>query len=54
MYVYGTGVPRDYEEAVKWYRRAAEQGDADAQSNLEYMYNNGYGVPQDDEETIIK
>ena len=26
MYVVGEGVPKDYSEAVKWYRRAADQG----------------------------
>jgi TPR repeat protein len=31
---------------VKWYRLAAEQGDAAAQFNLGYMYNIGNGVPQ--------
>jgi uncharacterized protein len=41
------GVPQNYTEAVKWYRKAAEQGNADAQSNLGLMYYNGYGVPQD-------
>jgi len=39
-------VPQDDHEAVKWYRRAAEQGDADAQANLGVMYANGAGVPQ--------
>ncbi len=33
--------------AVKWYRRAAEQGDARAQYNLGLLYANGEGVPQD-------
>ena len=28
MYVTGAGVPQDAAEAVAWYRRAAEQGDA--------------------------
>ena len=28
MYDNGEGVPQDYKEAVKWYRLAAEQGDA--------------------------
>ena len=28
MYVTGVGVPQDTAEAVAWYRRAAEQGDA--------------------------
>ena len=34
-------------EAVKWSRKAAEQGDAEAQFNLGIMYHNGQGVPQD-------
>jgi TPR repeat protein len=41
------GVPQDYAEAVKWFRRAAEQGQAGAQYNLGLMYGNGDGVPQD-------
>jgi len=40
-------VTQDYAQAVKWYRKAAEQGDADAQFNLALMYDNGQGVPQD-------
>jgi len=32
---------------VAWYRKAAEQGDADAQNNLGFMYKNGYGVAQE-------
>jgi TPR repeat protein len=32
---------------VKWYRLAAEQGHADAQNNLGWMYGNGTGVIQD-------
>ena len=43
----GQGVPQDYEEAIKWYRLAAEQGYASAQYNLGVMYDNGDGVPQD-------
>ena len=33
-------------------RHAAEQGDADAQSTLGFMYENGRGVPQDDAEAV--
>ena len=43
----GYGVPQDYAEAARWYRRAAEQGNAVAQFRLGVMYDNGYGVPQD-------
>ena len=31
MYEYGDGVPQDDKTALKWYRLAVEQGDADAQ-----------------------
>jgi TPR repeat protein len=47
MYDSGRGVAQDYAEAVKWYRRAAEQGDAGAQHNLGLMYDKGRGVAQD-------
>ena len=44
MYANGRGVEQDDAEAVKWYRLAAEQGDADAQANLGTMaYHNGKG-----------
>ena len=33
-------------------KAAAEQGDAVAQNNLGYMYDNGYGVPENDAEAI--
>jgi TPR repeat protein len=44
--------PQDYAEAVRWYRLAAEQGYAPAQSSLGYMYTNGNGVPEDDAEAV--
>ena len=34
MYRNGNGVPQDYKTAAKWYKIAAEQEDADAQSSL--------------------
>ena len=43
---------KDYAEAVKWYRKAAEQGHADAQYNLGICYRNGYGVTQDNDEAV--
>ena len=43
----GVGVPKDYGDAVRWYRKAAEQGLAAAQFNLGTMYGDGQGVPQD-------
>ena len=46
MYGKGQGVPQDYKEAVRWYRKAANQGLALAQYNLGVMYLLGQGVPQ--------
>ncbi len=43
-------MPQDHTEAVKWWRLAAEQGDAAAQNNLGAMYARGRGVPQNDAE----
>ena len=39
-------------EAAGWFRKAAEQGLADAQSNLGWMYERGEGVPQDYAEAV--
>ena len=52
MYEQGKGVPQDYKEAAKWYRKSAEQGDADAQDKLGLMYYNGQGVPKDYKEAV--
>jgi TPR repeat protein len=43
----GEVVPQDYGEAARWFRRAAEQGHAEAQYNLGLLYGNGQGVPYD-------
>ncbi len=44
MYDEGRGVAQDAREAVRWYRRAAAQGEADALNNLGLMYQEGRGV----------
>ena len=38
---------QEYTNAVKWCRRAADQGDIKAQQNLAHMYLLGEGVPRD-------
>lgn len=38
---------RDYEQAVRWYRKAAEQGHALAQFNLGIMLSSGQGMSPD-------
>lgn len=37
----------DYEEAVRWFRMAAEQGHPEAQMYLGFLYMHGDGVPTD-------
>src|SRR5262249_7128630 len=43
-YYNGQGVTQDYAKAFEWYRKAADQGNADAQDMLGVMYDNGQGV----------
>jgi TPR repeat protein/DNA-binding IscR family transcriptional regulator len=45
-------VPQNDAEAVKWYRLAADQGDADAQFELAGQYDEGVGVPQSEAEAM--
>ena len=42
----------NYTEAVKWYRKAAEQGDAAAQCGLGFSYAIGQGVSQNFTEAV--
>ena len=42
----GLGFEKSDAEAVKWYRKSAEQGYAIAQNNLGCMYSDGRGVEQ--------
>ncbi len=52
-YYYGrNGCPQNYAEAVKLFRKAAEQGDADAQYNLGLCYDNGWGVVENKPEAV--
>ena len=46
------GIEKDLEEAVKWYRKAAEQGYARAQYNLGHCYEYGKGVEKNEIETV--
>ncbi len=42
----------DYVEAVKWFRKAAEQNYAEAQNNLGACYATGQGVAKDYVEAV--
>jgi TPR repeat protein len=45
MYSWGQGVPADRKEALRWYRRAAEQGDAVAEAEVGAAYWGIWGPP---------
>jgi TPR repeat protein len=47
IYYQGNGVPRDYTEAAKWFRLAADQGLAESQHMMGVLYDRGEGVPAD-------
>jgi len=50
LYYGGRGLSQDYNEALMWFRHAAEQDVADAQFHLGVMFYEGRGVPQDNAE----
>lgn len=52
LYYFGKGVKQDCFEAVKWFEKAATQGNAAAQSNLGLCYYYGTGVEQDSAEAV--
>jgi len=47
LYKNGQGVTQNDHEALKWFRKAADQGDVYAQTNIGLIYEAGQGVPQD-------
>jgi len=52
MYAEGYGAYQNDEQAVHWFRKAAEQGDSTGQCELGVMYAEGRGIPQDNEEAV--
>jgi len=48
----GKGVEQNYAEAVKWNRKAAEQGHAIAQYHLGREYYTGQGIEKDLAEAV--
>ena len=50
LYYVGQGVPQDYQEARKWFEKAAAQNNVDGQYSLGFLYSKGQGVPQDYQE----
>jgi hypothetical protein len=50
MHERGQGVPKDDAQSVSWYRKAAEQGLAEAQFNLGMSYSKAIGILQNHKE----
>lgn len=46
-YFFGIGVPQNYENAVKWYKKSAEQGCCWGEHNLALCYAKGTGIKKD-------
>ena len=49
MYYFGLGVPKNHEEAVKWYRKAADQGNMYAKNLLGHLEVRGMGESKEEE-----
>ena len=47
QYQNGMGVPKSEEEAARWFRRAAQQGEPNVQFFFGLLYDRGQGVPED-------
>jgi hypothetical protein len=53
VYLFGyDGAEKDFAEAAKWYRKAADPGRATAAWRLSHLYSEGQGIPKDDKEAF--
>lgn len=52
MYAAGQGVTQDFQEAAKWFRKAAEQGSEKAKILFADLLYQGKGVAQDYKEAL--
>jgi TPR repeat protein len=52
LYRDGPGVEPDNQEAVRWYRQAADKGEPWGMYNLGAMYANGFGVGKNPKEAL--
>jgi len=52
QYYFGQGVTKDYKQAFEWFKKAANQGDADGQYWLGNLYAWGKGVAQDNKQAV--
>lgn len=52
IYYNGQNVKQDYEQAIYWFKKAAENGIVEAQHNLGVIYYNSWGIKQDYEQAF--
>jgi len=52
LYEYGLGLTQDYSQALAWYRKAAEKGDAAGTFHVGAMYATGRGVAKDFDQAV--
>jgi FOG: TPR repeat, SEL1 subfamily len=45
-YLYGRGVPENWQKADAWFRKSAQAGNASGAFNLAFAYNFGEGLPR--------
>jgi uncharacterized protein len=50
MYHWGTTVDKNYDEALKWFRKSSDQGNTNGQTGLGFMLFFGEGVTENDTE----
>ncbi len=53
FYFNGEHVGKDYTEAIKWYKKAAEKGNVSAMCNLGICYQYGFGASINDENLAL-
>jgi uncharacterized protein len=49
----GDGAPQDYTVAMKWFEKAAESGNPEAQLKLVFGYIQGIGLPRDEHQAVM-
>eukprot|EP00298_Acanthocystis_sp_HF-20_P030398 c9539_g1_i1.p1 GENE.c9539_g1_i1~~c9539_g1_i1.p1 ORF type:complete len:157 (-),score=56.46 c9539_g1_i1:58-528(-) len=52
IFYFGLGVETNYEEAMKWYLKAANQNHSEAQKTVGHIYEGGFGVKQSYKEAM--
>src|SRR5262249_17757597 len=50
MYADGYGVKKDEKEAIRWFKKAADQNDDRSRAKLGWIYAQGIGVEKDETE----